>query len=88
MNTGQKKELTIRGTILPAEWDADGNITSIGIGTSNEEDYLIFLNKMGEELVPFIDRKVEVEGTVKNVYGDFIFTINKYRILDENDEGG
>ena len=56
----------------------------IGIGTEDEEDYFIFMNKTGEELLPFIDRKVEATGTVKNMYGDLVFTVNKYALLRDD----
>jgi hypothetical protein len=80
------REITIRGTILPSEWDKNGHVTSIGIGTENEEDYIIFLDKIGEKLFRFIDRSVEATGTVKNVYGDFVLTVNNYKLLPEDDE--
>ena len=75
------KEITIRGTILPSEWDKNGRVTSIGIGTEDEEDYIIFLDKIGEELFRFTNRKVEATGTVKNVYGDLVLTVRKYTLL-------
>lgn len=86
MKEQAKREITIRGTILPAEWDKNGHVTSIGIGTEDEEDYIIFLDKIGEKLFKLVDRKVEATGTVKNVYGDFVLTVNNYKVLPEDDE--
>ncbi|MGD9031807.1 MAG: hypothetical protein PVJ69_00175 [Desulfobacteraceae bacterium] len=86
MQEHQKREITIRGTILPDEWDKNGHVTSVGIGTEDEEDYIIFLDKIGEKLFKFVDRKVEATGTVKNVYGDFVLTVNNYKLLPEDDE--
>jgi len=84
---GEKtRELTIRGVILPAEWDKDGHVISIGIGTEDEEDYIIFLDKIGEKFFKLLDRKVEATGTVKNMYGDLILTVKEYRLLEENDK--
>ena len=80
------REITIKGTILPAEWDRHGHVTSIGIETEEEEDYIIFLDKIGEKLFKLVDRKVEAMGTVKNVYGDFVLTVNNYKLLPENNE--
>jgi hypothetical protein len=80
------REITIRGTILPSEWDKNGHVTSIGIGTENEEDYIIFLDKIGEKLFKLVDRKVEATGTAKNVYGDFVLTVNNYKLLPEDDK--
>mgnify|MGYP001820325661 CR=1 FL=1 len=87
MQEHQKREITIRGTILPDEWDKNGRVTSIGIGTEEEEDYIIFLDKIGEKLFKLVDRKVEATGIVKNVYGDFVLTVNNYKLLTEDDKG-
>jgi hypothetical protein len=85
MQAHQKREITVRGTILPAEWDRHGHVTSIGIGTEEEEDYIIFLDKIGEKLFKLVDRKVEATGSVRNVYGDFVLTVNNYKLLQEDD---
>ena len=82
----QKREITIRGTVLPAEWDRQGHVTSIGIGTENDEDYIIFLDKIGEKFFKLVDRKVEATGTVKNVYGDFVLTVNNYKLLKDDEK--
>lgn len=84
MKEQEKREITIRGTILPAEWDKNGHVTSIGIGTEDEEDYIIFLDKIGEKFFKLIDRKVEATGTVKSVYGDLVFTVHKYALLTDD----
>ena len=81
MKNTKAKEYTIRGTILPDDWDKDGNITSIGIESNDEEEYIIDLNKCGMKLLSFIDCEVEVTGKVKNQYGELIFTVNNYKIL-------
>lgn len=86
MKEQAKREVTIRGTILPAEWDRHGRVTSIGIGTEEDEDYIIFLDKIGEKLFKFVDRNVEATGIVKNVFGDFVLTVNNYKLLPKDHE--
>ena len=86
MKREETRERTIRGIILPAEWDEDGSVTSIGIETIDEEDYIIHLNKMGKKLMAFIDRTVVATGTVKEMYGDLIFTVSRYSLLEDHDE--
>ena len=56
---------TIRGIILPAEWDEKGNIKNILISTPNEEEYFITSNEKSEMLMDFLRREVEVVGLVK-----------------------
>ena len=86
MKNEETREYTIRGTILPDEWDENLNITSIGIETMDEEDYIIYLNKMGKELLSFIDHKVEATGTMKKMYGDYIFTVKRYSLLKDDEK--
>jgi hypothetical protein len=84
MKKAETRDLTIRGIILPTEWDKHGHVTSIGIETEDNKDYIIFLDKIGEKLFKLVDRKVEVTGTVKNVYGDLVFTVHNYALLGDD----
>ncbi len=84
MKKAETRELTIRGIILPTEWDRHGHVTSIGIGTEDDKDYIIFLDKIGEKLFKLVDRKVEVTGTVKNVYGDLVLTVRNYALIGDD----
>ncbi len=81
MKRAENREMTIRGTILPFEWDRDGMLNSIGIESANGEEHILFLNQAGEELFPFVDHMVEATGTVKKMFGDLIFTISTYRLI-------
>jgi len=83
MIKNQEGQCTIVGTILPAELDENNNVTDIGIETEDLEEYIVFMDGVGEELIPFVDQRVEATGTVKEIYGDLIFTIERYRLLGE-----
>ena len=88
MKREQTREIAICGTILPAEWDKDGTVTSIGIEASDGEEYIVFLDKMGEELLSFVDHKVEATGAVKKIYGDLVLTVSTYSLIEDHDEEG
>jgi len=77
-------ERTIRGIILPSDLDDDSDVTGIGIETADGEEYIIFMDRIGEEMMSFVDRQVEATGTVKDMYGELIFTVNSYSLLDAN----
>ena len=83
MRKNEQEQRTIIGTILPAELDENNNVTEIGIETEEPEEYIVFMDRIGEEMIPFVDRKVEATGTVKEMYGDLILTVNKYRLLGD-----
>jgi hypothetical protein len=81
MRENKQGQNTIIGTILPAEIDENNNVTDIGIETEDSEEYIVFMDRIGEEMIPHIDSKVEATGTVKEMYGDLILTVDKYRLL-------
>ena len=80
-------EMTIQGNIVPTEWDKRGNVTGIGI-ECNGEEYIVFLNKTGEKLFRYVNRKVEATGSVKRMFGDPIITIETYNLSKEDHEEG
>ncbi len=78
-------EMTIQGRIVPTEWDKKGNVTGIGVESDGEE-YIVFLNKTGEKLFRYVNRKVEATGSIKRMFGDPIITIETYSLSKENHE--
>ena len=77
-------ERTIRGVIFPSDLDDDLDFTGIGIETADGEEYSIFLDRIGEEMMSFVEHQVEATGTVKEMHGELIFTVNSYSLLDTN----
>lgn len=66
-NTGKKKSeadklITIRGLIMPADWDEEGNINAVAISTFEEDQYLVLNDEKGEQLLPLIRREVKITG--------------------------
>jgi hypothetical protein len=76
-------EMTLQGRIVRTEWDKRGNITGIGIECDGEE-YVVFLNRAGEKLLRHVNREVEATGTVKKMFGEFVFTIETYKLLNQD----
>jgi len=78
-------EMTVQGRIIPTEWDRNRNVTDIGIESGGDE-YIVFLNKVGEKLFRHMNREVEATGTVKKMFGELILTIETYRLLNQDDK--
>ena len=72
--------VSIRGIIIPADWDEKGNIVAVGISTYDEVEYLIENNEKGKELLAFIRQQVKVSGEVRQKRGKKIITINEYNL--------
>ena len=81
-NIGEK---TVQGRIIPTEWDRNRNVTDIGIESGGDE-YIVFLNKTGENLFRHLNREVEATGIVKKMFGELILTIETYRLLNHGDK--
>lgn len=62
----KKKPTRIRGIILPAEWDDQGNITAFSLSTTEEEEYRIISDLETERLLRLLRKNVEIIGYVKN----------------------
>ena len=75
---------TLRGLVLPVDWDERGNITSIAVSTNSEEEYLIDENPFADELLAFTRLRVKVRGFVReDENGKKIITVEKYEVLED-----
>jgi len=54
--------LTLRGIIVPCNWDEQDNVTSIAISAIDEREYPIEMNGMGKNLMKHISHEVRLEG--------------------------
>jgi hypothetical protein len=84
------KEETIVGYVVPNEWDNEDNVVAISIST-DDDDYVVELNKLGEELFDFLDEDVEVTGLIRDDKdGTKRIRVTSYEVLedveDENEE--
>ncbi len=56
------KFLTIDGLVIPVQWDDDGQVTALSIATLDEDEYLVFLDEKGKELLKHLKEEVLVKG--------------------------
>ena len=69
----KKKEQTLRGTLLPIQWDENDRVVQIVLDTPGQVGYLIHPDGRGRELLQLLRQKVEVTGTLKaDEAGDFV----------------
>lgn len=78
--TSGKSMPTIRGIILPAEWDDKGNIKKILISTPNEEEYFVASNEKSKLLMDFLRQEVEVIGQVRENKFQKSITIQNFSV--------
>ena len=70
-NEGRKKTkagnnlTTIRGIVIAAEWDDEGNPLATSISSPGEQEYLVEQDSKGKELLGLVRQEIEVAGVVK-----------------------
>jgi len=75
---------TIRGILIPADWDERGNIIAATVSTCFEEDYLIEQSPRAEELLAYVRQRVKIRGLVKQEEsGKKVVTVENFEILEE-----
>jgi len=75
---------TVRGLVVPVDWDDKGNVTATAISTHLEEEYLVDQNVRGEALLAFLRERVKVSGSiVLKEDGKKVITVKKYEVMEE-----
>ena len=75
---------TLRGLVLPVDWDERGNIKSLAVSTNSEEEYLVDENPLADELLAFTRLRVKVRGSVReDENGKKVITVEKYEVLED-----
>jgi hypothetical protein len=67
--------ITIRGIVLPIDWDHKGNVAAMAVSTYDEDEYLVEKDEKGVALEAFIRKEVEVVGVVREADGRQIITV-------------
>lgn len=61
--------ITIKGIVIPVDWDQKGNPVSVAIATHKEEEYLICNDSQGKSLLDLVTKEVEVNGLLMDIAG-------------------
>ena len=71
---------TLTGIITPVQWDDHGQVTSVALSATDDEEYVI---ENGEKFIDLIQKSIEATGNVKRDKKAFksIF-IKKFVVLE------
>jgi 5S rRNA maturation endonuclease (ribonuclease M5) len=75
--------ITIKGIVLPVDWDEKGNVIAAALSTHKEEEYLIDHDYKGRKLMDYIQHEVEVSGVVRRNNNKKTITITTYDVIRE-----
>jgi hypothetical protein len=69
---------SIKGIVIPTDWDKKGNVVSVAISTFNEDEYLVDRNEKGAELIMrFIRQEVDARGILRKEGNRQIVTVKE-----------
>ena len=81
-----KGEVTITGYVTAADWGPDDDVTAVRIESENDE-YDVVGDEMGEELYDLLDSEVEVTGVVEeDMGGTKSIAVTSYEVISENND--
>lgn len=78
-----RNQVKITGYVTSTDWDKRGNVVQVTIETEDFERYVVAENKIGRELIDFINVKVKVNGFIAGQYldGSDVIFIKNYEII-------
>ena len=70
--------ICLKGIVIPAAWDQNGNIISLAIATDDEQEYLIDSRQRIAKLISLLRQEVVVSGTIKQSEKNKIIRVESY----------
>jgi hypothetical protein len=82
----QEKQLTLRGIVVPAQWDGNGLVRSVAILTRDEGEYEVAPGGAGGQLTAHLRREVLAQAVLMNGPGDVKrVLVDSFAILEWNE---
>ena len=77
---GDKRLATLRGILVPVDWDDEGNVTAVAVSTRDEREYLIDRDAIGKGLQSHIREEIELSGILKDGPAGRTVTVKEFRL--------
>ena len=71
---------SIKGIVIPSDWDSNGNVISMAIATRDEEEYIIENHQKLSNLKQLLRKEVVVNGSIKYRNNYKIINVKSIRI--------
>ena len=75
----RKGPFTIRGIVIPVDWDHAGNVTAVSILTTDEDEYHVLWDEKGKALLSAMREEVEATGVLESRSNKKILRIRHFR---------
>lgn len=76
--------IRLRGIVIPACWQLDGEVSVVGLACYDEQLYYISNNQMGNQLRSCMQKRVIVNGLVNRINNRMIIDVHQFRIDDSD----
>jgi hypothetical protein len=78
-----RREVSLEGLIVPADWDENDAITLVSLLTDDEGEYLVAADSVGRKLTTCIHKRVRVAGSLtKDGLGEYVVTVERFSVVD------
>ena len=71
--------ISVKGILIPVNWDKKGNVVSVAIDADDESEYLIEDQELADKLKGRLRQIIQVRGVVKEAQGKNIIKIKQWR---------
>jgi hypothetical protein len=73
------EQVSIKGILIPVDWDDKGNVIKAAILTANEDEYIVEENEKGKKMLGLMQQVVEIKGVVREEAGHKIITVELFQ---------
>ena len=57
-----KRSVSLKGLVLPAKWDENGDVTALKLATFDEKEYAVINDVVGKELFQHVRQEIFARG--------------------------
>jgi len=63
--TTEQPKISLKGILIPSNWDEMGNITSLKIASANEKEYIISNQDVSDMIATYLRKEIMVTGVLE-----------------------
>jgi hypothetical protein len=63
--TTKQTRISLKGILIPSNWDEKGNITSLKIASANEKEYIILNRDVSDMIATHLRKEIMVTGVLE-----------------------
>jgi hypothetical protein len=63
--TIEQPKISLKGILIPSNWDEKGNITSLKLASANEKEYVILNKDVSDMIAMYLRKEITVTGVLE-----------------------